>query len=264
MDTHGVPRPAPVAKTVADRHYEGSVNSKYEFHGYGTLTVADGERYDGEFVGGKKHGHGTLILPGGARYVGEFCNDKRHGHGTQTLPDGQRYVGEFLGDKRQGQGTQIWPNGYCYKGELKDDQMHGYGVMILDKYDTHAGEFRNGLPNGHGKRTYKSGRSVLTQWLDSKKFEGETHYNLGDGMYYTGQTKESLPHGRGVLTHGNDAKYAGEWVYGKCGAHVIRLHRDQWSYYLAERYPKKRAAGYASDGEESKKTKMEWGSIRYP
>ena len=38
--------------------------------------------------GGKRHGYGTYTLASGNKYLGEFKNDKKHGQGTYTLASG--------------------------------------------------------------------------------------------------------------------------------------------------------------------------------
>ena len=248
-----MPRQAPAAKPVAGIHYRGDVNAKHEFHGHGASNLPNGERYEGEFRNGKKdgrgtytwpsgqcyegeflgdekHGRGVLTLYDGERYEGEFENGKWHGHGTYTWPSGQYYKGEFRNNDRHGTGTQTWQNGKRYRGEFQDDKQHGYGIMTFENDDKHVGEWRDNVPDGPGKRIYQSGHSVLTHWLDFKSFEGETYYNFGDGTCYMGQTKGCLPHGQGVLVHGSNTRYAGEWVHGMSGAHTIRMHRNQWSY----------------------------------
>ena len=56
----------------------------------------DGSVYVGEMKkDGKRHGKGTLTLPDGEKYEGEFKDGKYNGRGTLTLADGEKYEGEF-------------------------------------------------------------------------------------------------------------------------------------------------------------------------
>ena len=41
------------------------------------------------------HGQGTFTFPDGEKYVGEWRNDQRHGQGVVTTPDGTDYVGQW-------------------------------------------------------------------------------------------------------------------------------------------------------------------------
>ena len=43
----------------------------------GTMTGADGDRYEGEFKGGLRHGHGIYVSANGARFEGEYVNNQR-------------------------------------------------------------------------------------------------------------------------------------------------------------------------------------------
>ena len=40
-----------------------------------------------------KNCEGTVEIAGGFKYVGEYKNNKRHGQGTYTHPNGSKYVG---------------------------------------------------------------------------------------------------------------------------------------------------------------------------
>ena len=78
---------------------------------YGSLTMANGDKYVGEYMDGKRNGQGTYTYPDGAKYVGEFKDSKRNGQGTYTFANGNKYVGEYMDDKRNGQGTSYAANG---------------------------------------------------------------------------------------------------------------------------------------------------------
>ena len=56
---------------------------------------------------------GTLSLASGAKYVGEFKSGKYQGHGTYIWGNGARYVGEWRDDLRNGQGIE-----YDYSGSI--------------------------------------------------------------------------------------------------------------------------------------------------
>jgi hypothetical protein len=71
-----------------------------KIHGYGTRTVADGNKYVGELKNDKMHGYGTYTWASGNKYVGELKNDKQHGQGTKTLANGTiEHSGEWVNNK---------------------------------------------------------------------------------------------------------------------------------------------------------------------
>ncbi|MDP7389746.1 MAG: hypothetical protein QF806_06395, partial [Pseudomonadales bacterium] len=59
------------------------------------VTLANGDRYEGEVVDGALNGSVTYIWAGGDRYEGEFLNDQPDGSGTYRWVDGRIYTGEF-------------------------------------------------------------------------------------------------------------------------------------------------------------------------
>ena len=54
-----------------------------------------GDRYEGEFRGGKFDGHGTYTFVNGGRYEGEFGADRPTGTGTYTTDDGEVFSGTW-------------------------------------------------------------------------------------------------------------------------------------------------------------------------
>lgn len=66
-----------------DRCLEGDC-----LNGIGTLVMQDG-KYTGQFVDGEFNGQGVLTVADGRKYEGEWLNDMPHGTGTQINPDGK-------------------------------------------------------------------------------------------------------------------------------------------------------------------------------
>lgn len=60
--------------------------------GKGIVTYANGEKYDGEWIGGKKCGLGVYTYPSGAKYDGQWMGDRKNGFGVFRYANGDRYV----------------------------------------------------------------------------------------------------------------------------------------------------------------------------
>lgn len=88
----------------------------------GNVTLANGDKYVGEWRDGKMNGQGTYTYSNGNRYVGEWWDDKKNGRGIYTWSNGNSYVGGWRDDKHHGQGTHTWPGGAKYVGEWRDGQ----------------------------------------------------------------------------------------------------------------------------------------------
>ena len=71
-------------------------------HGNGVYLWVNGDKYEGQFIDGKKHGIGNIKYSAGEEYTGEFKNDKPHGSGECLISDVKR-IDTFsvgLADKR--------------------------------------------------------------------------------------------------------------------------------------------------------------------
>lgn len=78
---------------------------------------------DGIWINGCMNGQGTFTLADGEKYIGEFKDCSRDGQGTQTFTDGSKYIGEFKNDVMDGQGTFTWADGSVYyTGEWENNK----------------------------------------------------------------------------------------------------------------------------------------------
>ena len=49
--------------------------------GNGCFIKANGDKYEGEFLSGKKHGDGVITYADGNIYIGQWREGRRYGHG---------------------------------------------------------------------------------------------------------------------------------------------------------------------------------------
>jgi hypothetical protein len=120
---------------------QGADPTKYN-NCFGRETLANGDKYVGEYKNGKPHGNGTYTLANGSKYVGEYKNGLPEGKGTSTYAEGGSYVGEFKNGKPNGYGTATYANGEKYIGEHKDTKRTGKGTYI-DALGETFGEWRD-------------------------------------------------------------------------------------------------------------------------
>jgi len=81
-----------------------------------SIEYPSGDKYDGEFKGGKFNGLGTYTYGNGNKYVGEFKDDNFNGQGTFTTATGDKYEGEYKNGLPDGQGTATYLNGKIESG----------------------------------------------------------------------------------------------------------------------------------------------------
>lgn len=93
------------------RHYVGDFNADFQPHGRGTEYRADGsEAASGQWSDGKLHGRGKRTDPNGDRYEGDFVGGVRCGVGSH-VHGGKAAHGEWADGRMSGFGLQWNRNG---------------------------------------------------------------------------------------------------------------------------------------------------------
>ena len=159
-------------------------------NGRGTFT-ANGEKYVGEWKGGKRHGHGILNFPDGGKYIGEWKDGLPNGQGTEINPDGGKYIGEWKDGLPNGQGTEINPDGGKYIGEFKDNKRHGHGILNFPDGGKYYGEWKDDLANGQGTEINPDGGKYIGEFKDGLA-NGQGTEIYPDGTKYEGQFKDGV------------------------------------------------------------------------
>tara|TARA_B110000305_G_C19331776_1_gene584346 strand:- start:219 stop:1202 length:984 start_codon:yes stop_codon:yes gene_type:complete len=81
---------------------------------------------------------GTYTLANGDKYVGEFKDDKRNGQGTYTYASGDNYIGGWKDNRKDGQGTYTYADGTVEQGIWKDGVSQSEAVRLW-KLDAEKG-----------------------------------------------------------------------------------------------------------------------------
>lgn len=110
--------------------YEGELNPDGLPEGQGTILYPNGDRYEGQWLNGKKHGQGTMTYANGNVYTGQYENGLKHGKGTFTYTNQDVYEGEFQQGKKEGQGQYTYADGEQYIGTFQDDVIEGIGRYV--------------------------------------------------------------------------------------------------------------------------------------
>jgi hypothetical protein len=177
----------------------------------GPSSLADGDRFFGEFRNHKRNGFGTYTWKNGNKYAGEFVNDKIEGHGTFTFNNGNKYVGPFRNEKRNGRGTFTWKDGNVYVGDFVDDKINGQGTFTFANGNKYVGAFANEKRNGHGTFTWKDGNVYVGQFVDDK-MNGQGVFSFFNGEKYVGEFRNEQRNGKGTFTFPNGDRYVGEFL----------------------------------------------------
>ena len=115
--------------------------------GNGVLTLPDGRRFEGRYVGNHHLVQGAMTYPDGTIYRGAWSHGKRQGHGVVDFPDGSRYIGDFDQGEFHGHGKLTWSDGGYYVGAWEDGQIQGIGREVrADGSIRHDGWWKQGRP----------------------------------------------------------------------------------------------------------------------
>lgn len=142
------------------------------YNEYSRKKYDNGDVYTGYFKAGIRHGKGgSYTWANGDKYFGEWLNGKRTGLGIYTWADGNSFEGKFDNGKRvDGLGTYKWNNGTKYKGYFVDKLLHGKGTLFYAKGGWYTGDFVKGKRHGKGKLYNAKGTIVYDGlWEQDKK-----------------------------------------------------------------------------------------------
>lgn len=159
--------------------------------GFGKAKFANGDTYEGNYVGGKRSGHGVYCFANGSKYEGEYSEGLRHGRGTFQAPDKSIYSGYYQLDQREGAGTYTYPNGDQYVGQWRSNQKHGSGEYLY-------------ADGGKGK-----GNRFVGEWSNGKLVYGEWRWK--SGTKFIGKFRQNRPAGSGLLVTQAGNRQKGEF-----------------------------------------------------
>ena len=198
-----------------------------------TFVFACGAEYQGEWKGYRRDGLGKLILANGAEYEGYFYKGFRHGYGTCA---GLKcsYKGYWDEEFFDGPGEMtyydlssldgIWKNGKVISGKLKfaggeytgyfnSYSFEGSGIYINKQGDIKKGNWHKGKLCGNGEISLKNGSTYIGVFIDDF-LDGKGSIDT-PSYSYTGDVKQSLPDGEGVMVFKNiNCKYEGGFIEG--------------------------------------------------
>ena len=162
---------AALAETAApaeDRSYDPVTKT-----GYHTETYANGERYEGYFVNGKRQGVGRMEYANGDVYEGAYEMGKRHGQGIMTYAAGSRYEGNWENSIKSGQGRFVQVNGEVYEGNFEGGTFDGFGSYTFSNGNIYMGEWKAGKRDGKGVLIHPDGSKEAQIWEGGKKVFSE-------------------------------------------------------------------------------------------
>ena len=129
---------------------EGEVNAQGEPEGRGTMVMASGDMYEGQWRADKPHGQGKYTVATGEVYEGELVEGLYHGHGKHSASIGDVYEGEYAAGKKHGRGKMTFATGNSYEGEYAEGKKHGKGTFTYASGEVEVGCYEAGADVGQG------------------------------------------------------------------------------------------------------------------
>jgi hypothetical protein len=220
------PQVAPIAQAsefvVEGTRYSGKFvidSSGLTYSGTGKITWANGDVFEGTLINGRRNGVGQSVLANGQRYNGDWLNDLQTGRASVKFPDGNHYEGPVVNGRPHGQGRMLYASGDSYSGQFNAGVKEGRGIYIWKNGQKFDGEWKNQSPAGMGRMEFASGAIYEGQFSDGEP-NGKGTFKWPGGDQYTGEWKTGKKHGQGSFTwksgdrwdgvYENDAQKTGE------------------------------------------------------
>lgn len=212
--------------------------------GKGVFEWANGNRYEGEWVGGLREGVGVhVVRADGSRYEGEWQRGWYHGlgvlvasggaHGSSRSSDGRTYFGAWSEGRRHGMGVESAADGGRYEGAWRHGVRHGMGKSATRGWlwgeSVVSGLWAKGMLadarvaiGSADVRARETARSAMraAQSANPACVEGDCANGMGvyawpNGDRFEGAWSDGLRHGFGVhTTKADGSRYEGAWVGG--------------------------------------------------
>lgn len=173
--------------------YTGDVDEAGNPHGYGIKHYTTGNRYEGNWVHGKREGFGIEYADDGRKaYEGNWKNSQEYGTGILIDYRGVKYEGTFgeYPHKKYTLCKKAWyrityPGGEIVEGKDADGNdtcTYPNGDVFICEDFTEAG-IGGTKPLAYGTGTYKyaDGSVLKGRWRRNEYCDGEFEYTSPDG-----------------------------------------------------------------------------------
>jgi len=214
------------------KKYEGDIRSGKR-HGHGTMTLANRICYHGSWVDDVRHGVHHVTFPSsihvterwnrgvrhsvtihytnGTMYEG-VCKDNSiipHGQGIMNYTNGSIYHGTFVNGEQHGPGSMTYRGGNVFHGSWNHGVEEGPGRWCFTNGCTLQGKWKKGARLGKAVTLMIHGESMIVMSDWSEERDGHVYENgtvtYSSGKRYTGNLRDGVPHGKGVMyyVHGD-------------------------------------------------------------
>jgi hypothetical protein len=126
------------------------------------------DRYEGEYVAGKRQGHGIYHFADGLRYEGEFEQNRRTGHGITYAPNGASIEAKWTDGAPDNLAVVHDGKGMRYEGTMVERRFSGFGILFMPDGQRYEGAYREDMHNGYGVLYLPNGAKRSGLWQDGR------------------------------------------------------------------------------------------------
>jgi hypothetical protein len=228
-------------------------------NGWGTWvwdfeTEWAGDKYVGNWKGGKLNGKGTYFYSSGSNYNGNYITGKKNGEGTYYWTNGEKYSGTWVDGKRTGYGTYYDLDGLIQKGYFSNNVYEGENNnnnnnIKVNNSNVTYGCISGDCKEGYGTYTWESGEKYEGYWKNDKR-KGQGTNNYANGDVYKGDWKDDQQNGYGTYTFSSGDKYSGNYINHRKNGNGTYYYKDGRKYAGNWKDDKYDGQGtfYATDG----------------
>lgn len=124
---------------------------------------------------------------------------------------------------------------YNYNGRWRNGKPHGFGKFVFvtatkDNNGIYEGDNENGRPHGIGTRYFRNGCKYEGKFVDGMMDGVGILKDKKDRVFYEGEFKEGLRHGKGRFNTKSGIVYEGMWVKGKREGHGRETNKRGTKY----------------------------------
>lgn len=153
--------------------------------------------YKGQWVNGDMSGFGVMTFASGEIYEGGFFDNYCHGLGVIKYPDGRVFDGIFQLGEILEKGRMLYADGSVYWGyfskHASSTKNNQHSIKVRD-----TSACLRAVPNGRGKLTFADGTTVYDGEFSDGRLEGHGKLTLKDGSWYLGEFMDGKKNGIGL------------------------------------------------------------------
>jgi hypothetical protein len=227
-----------------EKHQKAQPICKIELNGKGTLTLANGNKVQGEWINGELNRQKvTMLFADGSIFSGSInAHDQPDGDGIYTVANQFQYQGQFKNGIFDGPGKRQSDTGISYEGIFKEGMLEPIGARIKMGELTYL-PLSNYNENTivemtfEGEILFGEQGPCYTGWIAHGQASGPGMYVIPNEFVYDGTFLRGAYHGKGSMYFNNGDYLGGEFTNGEINGSGVYYDSSTETTYHANFNP---------------------------